>query len=596
MKEYLQALGHPLDTKVILKKKHAIKKELLQNTNLLSKNIAILGGSTTFEIKNILELFLLDIGIRPIFYESDYNKFYEDAVFENQELEKFSPDVIYVHTTNVNIISYPSYSDGIEEVEKLLQREIKKYNSIWDGLSKHNCSIVQNNFELLEYRILGNLDFYDHRGRVNYIHRLNTLFANAANSRLALYINDINYLSSSLGLSNWYDKNIWYAYKYALSYEAIPHLAKSLASVISSLFGFSKKCLVLDLDNTCWGGVIGDDGLNGIHIGTETAVSEAYTDFQKYALYLKQRGIALAVCSKNDIQNAKEGFSHPDSILKFEDFVAFEANWDVKHANLSKIAKTLNLGMDSFVFVDDNPAERQIVASNLPKVSVPDVGSDVVGFSEYLDKNYYFETVSLLDDDLRRNDFYKNNSQRLEEEQSFDNYGDYLLSLDMRAEIKEFLPIYHDRISQLINKTNQFNLTTKRYTLSEVETVSASDEHIGLYGRLIDRFGDNGLISVVSSSIKDKECHIDLWLMSCRVLKRDMEFAMLDELVNRCWYRGAKKIFGYYYPTAKNAMVADMYANLGFDMISKDDNGNSLWLLAIDGYCQKNKHIKVINE
>jgi len=585
-------LKHPLDTSIILKKKHSIKRDLLSKQDLLIKNIAILGGSTTSEIKNILELFLLDIGIKANFYESEYNKFYEEAVFANAKLEEFKPDVIYVHTTNLNIMTLPEANDSIEDVDKIFVAEEQKFLRIWNSLSKYNCAIIQNNFELPQTRIFGNFDFYDYRGAVNYITRLNNFFARESSARSNLYINDINYISASIGLNNWFDKNLWLAYKYAVGYESIPILTKSISAIIGAIYGKSKKCLILDLDNTCWGGVIGDDGLSGISIGKETPVAEAYTEFQKYIKTLKIRGVAIAVCSKNEKTNAVEGFSHPDSILCVDDFVAFEANWEPKNKNITKISQTINLGMDSFVFIDDNPAEREIIISTLPTISVPNIGDDVTRFIEHIDKNYFFETVGLSSDDLQRNDYYKKNVKRIEEEQSCGSYEDYLLALNMVAEIKDFNQLYLDRITQLVNKTNQFNLTTKRYSMAELDFISKNENYIALYGRLEDKFGDNGLISVVIGRIENNECHVDLWLMSCRVLKRNMEFAMLDCLVEKCRNKGLSKIVGYYCRTQKNQLVSDLYSTFGFSEIDRTEN-SSVWELDIEQYDQKNISIRI---
>jgi FkbH-like protein len=352
---------------------------------------------------------------------------------------------------------------------------------------------------------------------------------------------------------------------------------------------------VLDLDNTCWGGVIGDDGLDGIQIGTETAVAEAYTAFQQYAKDLKDRGITLAVCSKNDFANAKEGFSHPDSILKFEDFTSFKANWDPKSHNIVDIAKEINIGIDALVFIDDNPVEREIVSSQVPHVSVPDIGDDITQYIDYIDKSGYFEPIALLEDDTMRNKYYEDNKKRLEEETQFQSYDEFLESLDMSGEIKAFSPVYLDRITQLTNKTNQFNLTTKRYTFAEIEEMSNSDKYITLYGKLSDKFGDNGLISIVIGELKERTCHIDLWLMSCRVLKRGMEEAMLDSLVSECQKSNIKTILGYYYKTKKNSMVLDLFEKFGFEL--KEQNGDdSVWELNIESYKNKQKSIRINDE
>jgi FkbH-like protein len=588
-------LEYPLDIDKILRKKKSIKKELLNKKNLVEKNIAILGGSTTSEIKNILELFLLDSGIKPNFYESEYNKYYEDALFGSDALDKFNPDIVYIHTTNKNIIKYPEFEDSEEEVFALIKNEIERYKSIWSSLSKYNCPLIQNNFDYTINRSLGNLDFYDIHGKTYFINQLNDKFSQEARVIKHLYINDINYLSSYIGLKNWFDKSLWYQAKYALSMSSIPELAFNISKIINSIFGKSKKCLVLDLDNTCWGGVIGDDGLNGISIGIETAIAEAYTSFQKHVKELKQMGVILAVCSKNDFKNAKEGFEHPDSVLKFNDFTSFKSNWDPKHLNILDIAKEINIGVDSLVFIDDNPVERDIVFSQIPATSVPNVGNDVIHFIDHIDGNKYFEPTSLLIDDVNRNKYYKDNKKRSQEQSVFKSYDDFLVSLKMRAEIKSFSSIYLSRITQLTNKTNQFNLTTKRYTIGEIESIATSDEYIKIYGKLIDKYGDNGLIAISIGRIEENQCHIHLWLMSCRVLKRDMEFAMLDELVRQCKEKNVLEIIGYYYQSDKNNMVFDLYEKFGF--VLSDTNGeDTIWMLDISNYENKNKLIGIEND
>ncbi len=585
-------LNYPLKHHTLLRKKKSIKKELLEKGDFMEKNIAILGGSTTAEIKNILELFLLDRGIKPNFYESEYCKYYEDALFGNVDFDNFKPDIIYIHSSVVNIGNFPRLSDSEADAHTLLESEIKRYQSIWSALSKYDCAIIQNNFDYPIDRSLGNLDCYDTHGKTHFINQLNMLFAKHAREMKNLYINDINYLSSYLGLKQWFDRALWHQAKYALSMEAIPELAFNLSKIIASIFGKTKKCLVLDLDNTCWGGVIGDDGLDGIQLGTETAVAESFTSFQMYAKELKERGITLAVCSKNDFNNAKEGFSHPNSILKFEDFTAFKANWDPKHQNILGIAKEINIGIDSLVFIDDNPVERDIVSSQVPVVSVPDVGSDVSHFIEHIDRNGYFEPTTLSADDLNRNKYYEGNKKRLEEQSTFQSYDDFLKSLNMLAEIKPFSSLYLDRITQLTNKTNQFNVTTKRYTSGEIEAISQDENYIKLYGKLTDKYGDNGLIAIVIGHTEGTVCHIDLWLMSCRVIKRDMEFAMLDALVAECLDKNVEEIIGYYYKTLKNNMVSSLFEKFGFSLIEQD-SGGSKWRLNVSKYTYKNKLIKV---
>lgn len=592
-------LEYPFDSEIIMRKQKSIKRALLEkNNSYIEKNIAILGGYTTDEIKNILELFLLKTGIKANFYQSEYNKYYEDSLFPNEELENFKPDIIIVATATANIINVPQITDQENDVASKLELELQHYKNIWQSLKqKYNAIIIQNNFELPHYRLLGNLDSSDYRGLSNFVMELNRKFAEYARNNKGFYINDVHYLSAQFGLDRWQDRNLWHAYKFAVSYEATPTFAHNVCSIIKGILGKSSKCLVLDLDNTLWGGVIGDDGLAGINIGTETPVAEAYTEFQKYAKELKARGIILAVCSKNDLANAKEGFTHPDSILQYEDFISFKANWEPKHINIKEIAEEINIGLDSLVFIDDNPVERQIVRENLPLVIVPEIDvHEITGYQKMIDRLGLFEPVSISQDDLVRNNSYKENIERQKIQNEFNSYEDFLQSLNMQAEIKSVKPIYLERITQLTNKTNQFNLTTKRYTIAEIEEIASSEEYITLYGRLTDKFGDNGLVSIIIGYKQEEILEIKLWLMSCRVLKRGMEEAMFDELVKIAKQNGIRAIKGYYYKTAKNNMVSNLYANLGFTKIGHNGE-DTVWQYVIPETLDSfNKFIKVEGE
>jgi FkbH-like protein len=595
MEKNLLELNYPLDISKILRKKKSIKKELLVNDNFFKLNIAILGGSTTAEIINILELFLLKSGIKANFYESEYNKYFEDALFSNNELDKFNPDIVYIHTTNKNIVKYPEPGDRPKDIDILISNEIQKFKTIWSSLAKFNCSIIQNNFDYPQNRNLGNLDCYDVTGKTYFINKLNDGFSSCARERKDLFINDINYLSAYLGLRNWFDCRLWLQAKYALSMDSIPELTFNISKIINSIIGNSKKCLVLDLDNTCWGGVIGDEGPDNIKIGLETALSESYSVFQKYVQNLKNRGITLAICSKNDLKNAKEGFNHPESILKFEDFSSYQINWDSKNLNIKKIAKELNIGLDSIVFIDDNSVERDIVLSQVPDVSVPNVGNDVVEFISYLDRSGYFEPVSISNDDVNRAKYYRGQKKRASSQEKYKSYDEFLYSLKMTAEIKSFSSIYLDRITQLTNKTNQFNLTSKRYSAGEIKSIFLSDSYIKIYGKLDDKYGHNGLIAIIIGRIQNNVCHIELWLMSCRVLKRDMEYAMLDELVKQCTEKGISKIVGYYYKSTKNNMVSNLYEKFGF-ILSETNSEGTIWKIDISNYENKNKFIGINND
>ena len=600
----MKELEYPFDSSYIMKKSKGLKKALLADgSDRIHKKIAVLGGSTTHDIIKVLELFLLNYGIEPEFYESEYGQYWQDAMFPGEELKGFNPDVIFIHTSNRNILDYPVMGDDSAAVDTKLNKVYSHFETMWMKLKDlYHCPVIQNNFEAPFFRLMGNRDAVDVHGRLSFINRLNEMFAEYARKAEgegeSFFINDINYLSACYGLDKWSDTLAWHMYKYAMCIPAIPYVSFSVANIIKSIYGKNKKGLVLDLDNTLWGGIVGDDGVDGIEIGQETNLGQVYLEFQNYVKMQKDIGVILAVDSKNEKENAIAGLQHPDGALNPDDFVSIKANWEPKSENFKAIAKDLTLLPESLVFVDDNPAEREIVTAQIPGVYAPVMDSPE-NYIRNIDHSGFFEVTSISEDDKKRNEMYMANKQRLELEESFADYSEYLKSLEMEAEIKPFEKMYMPRISQLTNKSNQFNLTTRRYSQDDIEAAAADNDNITLYGRLKDKFGDNGIVSLAIGNIRGEakdELHIVLWLMSCRVLKRDMEFAMMDEMVKEAKTRGIKTIYGYYYPTAKNKMVKDFYLLQGFEKVSEDADGNITFRLDISGnYDNKNHVINVLS-
>ena len=591
----MKELQYPFDSKYITAKKKSIKRQLLADgSSRFKKKIAVLGGSTTSDIIKVMELFLLDNGIEPEFYECEYAQFEQEALFPSTELIEFKPELIFIHTSNRNIRMWPEMADDKAAVDAKLQAEAARFKNIWENLKERfHCPIIQNNFEPLFYRILGNRDCYDYRGKNNFILRLNAVFAEYAEEHDNFYISDLNWAAADFGLKEWANPYYWNMYKYCMCMDAIPSFAFTVSNIIKAIFGRNKKALALDLDNTMWGGVVGDDGVSGIEIGQETGTSQSYYEFQDYVKQVKSTGILLTVCSKNDEENALDGLRHPEGAVRPEDFALIKANWENKDRNIAQTASELNILPEAIVFVDDNPAERGIVEAQLPGVIAP-VMDSVENYIITLDRGGYFETISISADDLNRNEMYRENAMRNAAKGSFADYGEYLTSLEMNAEIGDFPEMYIARITQLTNKSNQFNLTTRRYSPDEMEEVRKSPEYIRLYGKLIDKFGDNGVVAVtIGHKNPDATLDIDLWLMSCRVLKRDMEQAMLDELVAQCRAQEITTIRGHYYPTKKNGMVKELYGTFGFTKISEDAEGNTDWELSVEAYENQNKYIKV---
>ncbi|ODR36154.1 HAD family hydrolase [Eisenbergiella tayi] len=593
----MKELEYPFNSEVILKKSKSLKNQLLQDgSQRIKKKIAILGGSTTHDIMRILELFLLNQGIAPSFYESEYGKYWEDVMFGSEQLRDFSPDLVYIHTSNRNISLWPAIGSNAEQVDALLEEQYEHFRSMWERIGDlWKCPIIQNNMEYPYYRLLGNQDGVNVYGHTSFVSRLNEKFAAYARENENFYINDINYQSAAFGLDSWSDPFFWHMYKYSLCLSAIPWLALNISNIIKSIYGKNKKALVLDLDNTLWGGIVGDDGVENLEIGPETSVGQVYSEFQSYIKSLKEIGIMLNVDSKNEEDNALAGLNHPDGKLKPEDFILIKANWKPKSENILTIAEELNILPDSMVFVDDNPAEREIIRSHVDGVAVPEMGIPEQ-YIRVLDHNGYFEITSLSEEDGKRNEMYKANVMRIREQASFTDYGQYLDSLSMKAVIRPFESMYMARIAQLTNKSNQFNLTTRRYTQAEIEHAAGNDKVLTLYGKLEDKFGDNGVVSVLIGHKVEEEAslHLDLWLMSCRVLKRDMEFAMMDKLVEACKAQNIKVIYGYYFPTAKNKMVKGFYGIQGFIQIEENGDG-TVWKYEIpEVYEKRNNHIEVL--
>ncbi len=590
----MKELEYPFDSDLILKKRKSLKRQLLEDGNSkIKKNIAILGGSTTSNVAQVLELFLLDNRIEANIYESEYNKFYEDANFSNPELDSFNADVFYIHTSIHNIMVWPTLADSKEVVDEKLESVFSYFKGVWESLENKGGVIIQNNFEMPTWRLLGNKDATDIHGRVNFVLRLNEKFAQYAESKENMFINDVNYLSSCSGIDNWCDPFYWNMYKYCPAVPFIPNLAFSVANIIKSIYGKNKKAIVLDLDNTLWGGIVGDDGPENLQIGQGSAQGETYLEFQEYIKAQKDLGVLLNIDSKNEYENAVAGLNLERGALKPEDFICIKANWNPKDMNLTEIIKELNLGEDAFVFVDDNPAERHIIREQLKDVAVP-AFNNPEQFINVLDRSGFFEATNISSDDAKRNEMYKANIQRANAEKSFENYEDYLISLEMKADIKPFESEVIPRVSQLSNKSNQFNLTTLRLSVADVEKMAADSNWITIYGRLEDKFGDNGVVAIEAAEILldedgKKNAHIRLNLMSCRVLKRDLEFAMLDELVNMAKEKGVEKIIGYYYPTKKNQMVANLYTDLGYT------KKEGYWELDVKTY-QKQCHVIDINK
>jgi FkbH-like protein len=409
-------------------------------------------------------------------------------------------------------------------------------------------------------------------------------------SRLVL---DVNALASLVGHSAWSAGRYWYAAKYPFATTMIPLYADNVMRIIAAQMGRSRRVLVLDLDNTLWGGIVGDDGIEGLALGSGSALGEAHSALQRMALSLKERGIILCVSSKNDEAIALDAFrNHPEMILKEDDIVAFRVNWEDKAANIKAIADAIDLGLDSFVFLDDNPAERKRVRDALPSVAVPELPEDPSEWLGVFQAAGYFEQSGFSKEDQQRAGFYKANALRAARLERIGDHDEYLRSLSMTLSIAPFDGAGRKRIAQLISKSNQFNVTTRRYSETEIEAMQSNSEVLTLQARLEDIFGDNGMISAVICRQTGRIWEVDTWIMSCRVLGRRVEETILQYLVEQARVRGISEIIGRYIPTAKNGLVRDHFSKLGF-VQTGSQNGETTWQLAIASYGEKDLPLKI---
>jgi len=405
---------------------------------------------------------------------------------------------------------------------------------------------------------------------------------------------DVGQLADLVGQSAWSAARFWYAAKYPFAPAMIPLYADHVMRIVAAQMGRSRRVLVLDLDNTLWGGIIGDDGIEGLALGTGTPLGETYAELQRMALSYKERGIILCVSSKNDETIAGDAFrNHPEMVLKEDDIVAFRVNWDDKAANIKAIAGMLDLGLESFVFLDDNPAERKRVRDALPAVAVPELPEDPSDWIGVFQAAGYFEQAAFSREDPLRAGFYKANARRAAQLERIGNHDDYLRSLDMTLSIAPFDQAGRKRIAQLISKSNQFNLTTRRYSEAEIAALQANPEAITLQARLADMFGDNGMISAVIVTQNGRHWEIDSWIMSCRVLGRRVEEALLQHLVQQARARSAAELIGRYIPTARNALVKDHFEKLGFTRADAQPNGETTWRLVVSDYRDQDFPMKI---
>jgi FkbH-like protein len=550
--------------------------------------VALLGGASTEMMEEPLALQIQALGLTPEIHRADYGTFAGEMLDPTSATVAFRPDVAIVVATPANVHAWPEPGDDRDTVRTRVDEVCDHWLSLCASLHEHvGCEIVLDNFHAPTTRALGHLGAKLPWDPLTFLRAVNLELGLRAPDHV--HVHDVDALAARHGTLAWFDARYWHHAKQPVSFDCVPRYTQSLARVVAALFGVTRKCLVLDLDNTLWGGVVGDDGVDGIRIGEGDAVGEAFKAFQQYVLELKRRGVLLAVCSKNEDANAREPFEkHPEMVLRLDDFVAFQANWEPKPDNLRAIARQVNIGLDALVFVDDNPVEREHVRQRLPEVRVIELTDDPSDYPVLLDRAGCFEAAALSLEDAARTELYRANAERERQRETAGDYTSYLASLDQVARTRPFLPGDLDRVTQLVNKSNQWNLTTLRLSRSQVEAMAEAPDRIARTVRLRDRFGDNGLIAVFAAERRGDAFEIDLWLMSCRVLKRGVENHLMNHVVEAARALGAQELRGVYIPTAKNVLVRDLYPSLGFrpveDPVDGDPEGTTRWVLALDEY------------
>lgn len=569
--------------------KRNLKKEV---QGLSTIKVSLLGDSATQILAIAIKGMGVERGYNIELYEADYNQ------VERQVLAPTSN--LYQHEAKYTIIFQSTHKllekYSLMTAEKQARIADDRLDFIRTICAKIPGHIIYYNYPEIEDTVFGS---YANKVQTSFTYQLRKLnyeLMNLAQECPNLFICDFCGLQNKFGRDMMFDSTVYVSTEMLLSIDSLPYVASRTLDIICSIEGKFKKCLILDLDNTVWGGVVGDDGWENIQIGHELGIGKAFTEFQEWVKKLKNRGIIVCVCSKNDENKAKEPFEkNPNMVLRLDDISVFIANWENKADNIRTIQSILNIGFDSMVFLDDNPFERNMVRENVPEVTVPELPEDPGEYLEYLYSQNLFETASYSSADKDRTKQYQVETKRVVEAKVFTNEADFLKSLNMVSEVKGFDKFNTPRVAQLSQRSNQFNLRTVRYTEDQITAIENDPKQKGFSFTLEDKFGDNGLIAVVIlqyiSETEPSTLFIDTLFMSCRVLKRGMENFIFNTIVDYARKNECKKIIGEYLPTAKNAMVKELYPNLGFEPI--EGAKSEQWALDVEKYQERECYIKI---
>jgi len=544
--------------------------------------VALLSDAATQQLVPLLRVLFHRCGVDASIYEAPFDGIQLEALDANSGLYHFQPDII-VLLNSVQALR-AAFGKRTGDGSEFLGEKSSGLLAVWDAIHSHvSATVLQSTYVLPYDRPFGNFDRKIAGSLTSVVHSLNAFIAQQARTRSGVLVNDVDAVASWIGRRFWFDDRLWDMAKTFCAPEHLPAVAKNIVDIAMSTRGRSIKCVVLDLDNTLWGGVIGDDGVDGIVLNAH-GDGEAYFRLQLFLKELLKRGILLAVASKNEMSNALLPFDkHPDMVLKREDITVFMADWNDKAGNIRKIRDTLNIGLDSMVFLDDNPFERDLVRGVLPEVIVPELPEDPADYVRAICELNLFETPAFSAEDLQRSEMYRAEGERRQAQAAFANAGDFLRSLDMRIVAARFDAFHLPRIAQLIQRSNQFNLTTRRRTEAECEALMNDPGVTPLYVKLSDRMGDHGLIGVVILEPDGETLAIRDWLMSCRVLARGVEQFMMNLVVEEAVRLNKAVVAGEYIATPKNGMVKDFFAEFGFVKAGGGED-HTHWRLVVNEY------------
>lgn len=540
---------------------------------------ALLGDCATQLLATAIRGYALEMNLPLRVFEADYDQIDAQLMDTGSEFYAFAPETVLLYRCTEKL--YERFvRTPLDARAAFAETEIEKIRAEWARVQHGTKADILFFASLpMDDGVFGSYALREGSAFPYQLLKLNYLLAEAAREAGNVRLIDLEPIRAHMGYDAFHDPKLYAIAKMPISTQALPAVASRVVDAILARKGRFHKCAIVDLDNTLWGGVIGDDGLEGIQIG-ELGQGHAFTEFQTWLKELKNRGVMLAVCSKNDEANAKEPFlRHPEMVLKLDDFSAFVANWEDKASNIRRIQKELNIGLDSMVFFDDNPFERNLVRTMLPEVEAPELPEDPAEYTAFARMQNLFDTNSYSDEDRVRTERYLAEKSRTELSAGIDNYDDYLKALGMKAVCAPFDAFHIPRIAQLTQRSNQFNLRTVRYSEQEIEEIAANPRYVTRYYTLRDRFGEHGLIAVVILEKRENELFVNEWLMSCRVLKRGMEQFIADSILRAAREAGVARVVGEYIPTPKNAMVKELYASMGFRPL-----GDGLYEARVDDY------------